>query len=102
MSSPSVYSRLIQTTISYKSRAITAPLPITYQFNGCDPFPLNWPIRPGDEELLCKEMTTISLTLGAIPNLPGEWQRAAPPGPGLVIQVLKRGEEQTNGKPDPE
>ncbi|HEY1350287.1 MAG TPA: hypothetical protein VGF67_11755 [Ktedonobacteraceae bacterium] len=47
-------------------------------------------------------MTTISLTLGAIPNLPGEWQRAAPPGPGLVIQVLKRGEEQTNGKPDPE
>jgi hypothetical protein len=87
--------------ISYKSRVTTAPSPITYQFNGCDPFPPNWPARPEDEELLRKEMTTKALMLGEIPNLPGEWQIAAPPGPGLVILVLKRGEKQTHGKPDP-
>jgi len=88
-------------TISYRSRVITAPSLITYQFNGCDPFPPNWSDRPEDEECLRKEMTTNALMLGAIPNLPGEWQIAAPPGPEVVIQVLKRGETQTHGKPDP-
>lgn len=88
-------------TISYRSRVITEPSLTTYQFNGCDPFPLNWPAGPEDEEHPRKGMTTKALMLGAIPNLPGEWQIAAPPGPEVVIQVLKRGEKQTDGKPDP-